>query len=97
MIDTRPEILRFFRHASIPEESFLSDGPANHVDRVVNDYLRYTEWRPDHWPHGTDLEAADLPKLKESPALSGSKFDRRRDAEILDLIDRELLGVATAS
>lgn len=99
VVDTRPEILRFFRHAFIPEESFfqmvLLSSP--HADRVVNDYLRYTAWRPDHWPHGTNLGAADLPKLKESPALFGSKFDRRRDAEILDLIDRELLGVATAS
>ena len=99
VIDTRPEVLRFFRQAFIPEESFFQMVLLNspHADRVVNDYLRYTNWRPEHWPHGTSLEAADLPKLKKSPALFASKFDRRRDAEILDLVDRELLGVATAS
>lgn len=93
-VDQHPEVVRFFRRAFIPEESFfqmvlLSSSLA---DRVVNDYLRYTEWQPEHWPHGTVLVAHDFPKLVGSAALFGSKFDSRRDSKILDLIDSALLG-----
>ena len=90
----RPDVLRFFLRAFAPEESFfhmvLMSSP--HRDRLVNDYLRYTEWRPEHWPHGTVLEAPDIDKLAATDALFASKFDVRRDAEVLDLVDARLLG-----
>ena len=92
-VDEHPEILRFFRHAFAPEESFfqmvLMNSP--HAERVVNDQLRYTEWRPEDWPHGSTLLAKDLPKLASTDKLFASKFDDRRDAEILDLVDDQLL------
>jgi len=92
-IDEQPEVLKFFRRAFAPEESFFHTTLMNspHAERLVNDYLRHTEWRPEYWPHGTILEAADFSKLQASPQLFASKFDIRRDAEILDLVDRELL------
>ena len=90
----RPEVVRFFRHAFAPEESFfqmvLMSSPF--AERLVSDNLRYTEWRKEDWPHGSTLRASDLPKLAASEKLFASKFDDRRDAEILNLVDRDLLG-----
>ncbi len=95
-VDEHPEVLRFFRHAFAPEESFFQMVLLNsaHAERVVNDQLRYTEWRPEDWPHGSTLRAEDLPKLASTEKLFASKFDDRRDAKILDLVDAQLLGAA---
>lgn len=89
----RPEVLRFFRHAFAPEESFFQMVlmASAFAERMVSDNLRYTEWRKEDWPHGSTLRAEDLPKLAASEMLFASKFDDRRDAEILDLVDRRLL------
>ncbi len=92
--DEHADVLRFFRHVFAPEESFfqmvLMSSP--HAKRVINDQLRYTEWRPGDWPHGSTLRAVDLPKLASTDKLFASKFDDRRDARVLDLVDAQLLG-----
>jgi hypothetical protein len=97
--EERPDLLRFFRWAFAPEESYfqmlLMSSP--YADRVTGDQLRYTEWRPEDWPHGTTLRAGDLPSLAETDKLFASKFDLRRDAQILDLIDEHLLGIGAPS
>lgn len=90
-----PDFLSFFRRAFAPEESFFQMVLLNspHASRVVNDNLRYTEWRQEDWPHGSTLRTEDLPKLASTGKLFGSKFDTRRDARILDLIDQQLLNL----
>lgn len=92
-IEDNPAFVRFFRRAYAPDESFVQTVLLNsrYRNSVVSDHLRYSEWRPEYWPHVTILGAADFPKLERSDRLFGSKFDTRLDADILDLIDRRLL------
>lgn len=91
--DQDPGLLRFFRHVFIPEESYVQMVLMNspYANRITGDQLRHTAWRADDWPHGSTLRAADLPTLMGSQKLVASKFDTRRDATILDLIDEQLV------
>lgn len=92
-IREHPRGYRFFRHVDIPDEvmfqSILMNSPL--ADRVVCDELRLVDWtrRPMPWIFRAD----DLEELRTSPKMVARKFDMTVDAEILDLIDRELLGV----
>ena len=58
-------------------------------DSVVNDELRYVDWTRDPMP--AIFGAGDLELLRRSPKLLARKFDSTYDAEIIDLIDSELL------
>jgi hypothetical protein len=58
-------------------------------DSVVNDELRHVDWTRDPLP--AVFGAGDLETLRRSPKLFARKFDATFDAEILDLIDSELL------
>ncbi len=70
-------------------QSILMNSPL--ADRVVCDELRLVDWtrRPMPWIFRAD----DLEELRTSPKMVARKFDMTVDAEILDLIDLELLGV----
>lgn len=87
----RPGYYRFFKHVDIPDEMFfhtiLMNSPLR--DAVVNDELRHVDWTRKPLPaiFGVD----DLETLRRSPKLMARKFDVTVDAQILDLIDRELL------
>ncbi len=89
----QPQVYRFFRHVDIPDEilfhTILLNSPLR--DSIVNDELRHVDWTRS--PAARDLpRAGDLEALRRSPKLMARKFDSTVDAEILDLIDRELLG-----
>jgi len=89
-LDERPEVLRFFRHTKMPDETFfqtvlLSSRLAETVD---NELLHYLDWSSGS-AHPATLTAADLPKLRASEKLFARKFDASVDSEILDLLDRE--------
>ena len=92
-----PRFSRFFRHTSNPDESFFQTILLNSplAAKVVNDDLRYEEWTAGE-AHPAILRAGDLPKLRRAEGLTARKFDTTVDAEILDLIDREILGLAQA-
>jgi hypothetical protein len=87
----RPDVVRFFRHVDIPDEIFfhtiLMSSPLR--DTIVDDNLRYIDWTRGRRP--AILETRDLDALRASRKLYARKFDVEQDANVLDLIDRELL------
>ena len=87
----RPDVLNFFRHTKMPDETFfqtvlLSSSLAGTVN---NEQLHYLDWSAGSAHPGT-LTAADLPQLRASGMLFARKFDADVDSEILDLLDEEL-------
>jgi hypothetical protein len=90
-VDSRPDVVDFFRHVDIPDEIFFQTVLMNSelAGSVVNDNLRYIDWT--RGPRPALLEARDLPALRASPKLFARKFDVFHDGEILDLVDTELL------
>lgn len=90
-VESRPDVVDFFRHVDIPDEVFFQTVLMNSelAGSVVNDNLRYIDWTRGARP--ALLEARDLPALRASPKLFARKFDVCHDGEILDLVDTELL------
>jgi hypothetical protein len=90
-VKSRPDVVNFFRHVDIPDELFFQTVLMNSelAGSVVNDNLRYIDWT--RGPRPALLEARDLPALRASPKLFARKFDVFHDADILDLVDAELL------
>jgi hypothetical protein len=90
-VESRPEVVDFFRHVDIPDEVFFQTVLMNSelAGSVVNDNLRYIDWTRGATP--ALLEARDLPALRASPKLFARKFDVFHDGKILDLVDTELL------
>ncbi len=86
-----PRFVRFFEHVDVPDEIFfhtiLMNSPLR--EAVVNDELRHVDWTRDPLP--AIFGVGDLETLRRSPKLVARKFDVTVDAEIMDLIDRELL------
>jgi hypothetical protein len=87
-----PNFVSFFNHVFIPDEIFFQTIILNSPfkDSVVNDNLRCIDWSeggnsPRVW------RKHDVEILKRSKALIARKFDHTVDAEILDLIDNQLL------
>lgn len=91
----RPDVVSFFRHVDIPDESFFQTVLMNSELRetIVNDNLRYIDWTRGRRP--AILQTSDLEALRASPKLFARKFDVDRDATVLELIDRHLLNQAT--
>lgn len=89
----RPDVVRFFQQVDIPDEIFFQTilMSSELADTVVNDNLRYVDWSRGRRP--AVLGIADLESLRASPKLFARKFDVTEDSEILDAIDRDLLGV----
>lgn len=86
-----PGYPRFFKRVDVPDEMFFHTIVMNSPlrDSVVNDELRHVDWTRDPLP--AIFGAGDLETLRRSPKLFARKFDATFDAEILDLIDSELL------
>ena len=93
----QPGFYRFFKHVDVPDEIFFHTIVMNSPlrDSVVNDELRHVDWTRDPLP--AIFGAGDLETLRRSPKLMARKFDSAVDAEILDLIDTELLVEARTS
>ena len=87
----QPEAYRFFKHVQAPDEMFLQTALMNSPlrDRVVNEAIHYIEWPGGS--HPKTFRSEDLARLAGSGKLFARKFDTEVDAEILDLIDDELL------
>ena len=80
----------FFRYVDAPDEIFFHTIILNSPlrERVVNDDLRFLEWRNPAVASGPAiLTAQDFEKVAKSPKLFARKFDITKDAEILDMID----------
>ena len=81
---------RFFKHVDVPDEIFFQTIVLNSPfrGRVVNDDLRFLEWRNPAVAGGPAvLGVQDFAKIAASPKLFARKFDMTKDAEILDMID----------
>ena len=92
---TQPDAFRFFEHVRMPDEIFLQTVLLNSPERerVANESVHHIEWPGGS--HPVTFGRDDLPRLAASRKLFARKFDVEQDAEILDLIDRELLGQAS--
>lgn len=86
-----PRFVRFFKRVFAPDESLFQTIVLNSrfADSLVNDDLRYIDWSGPH-PLPKILTSADFDALMGSGDLFARKFDIRRDAEILDLIDQAI-------
>jgi hypothetical protein len=88
----RPDFIQFFKHVDIPDEIFFQTVIMNSElrDTMVNDNLRYIDWTRGRRP--AILESGDFDRLRESSKLFARKFDVRHDENVLNLVDRHLLG-----
>jgi hypothetical protein len=99
---TRPDIVRFFRHVWIPDESFVASVAMSVLaDEVINENLWYARWVPGA-AHPSVLTSADLQALVEASQygsdvggpsrikLFARKFDIGVDSAVLDLIDERV-------
>lgn len=105
LIESRPELERFYRRTWIPDEMFVPTLVMNSPSRagVANEGLTYIRWPDAGGRHPAVLRRAELPALRVAAAgpsevggrarckLFARKFDVAVDAEILDALDRELL------
>lgn len=81
-----------FKHTWAPDEFLFSTILMNShfKESVINQSLRYIDWS-EGGARPCTLGVKDFESLKESPKLFARKFDIRQDAQILDLIEVELL------
>ena len=91
-----PEYFRFHRNTFVADELFVHMIVANsHDERLMrsieNNERRLTIWEKPDSAHPNILRKSDLPAIVASADLYARKFDDQVDAEILDLIDREIL------
>lgn len=87
--------VRFFNYVNVPEEMFFHTIILNSPLRasVVNDDLRYMEWRKPAVASGPALLTKDdFNKIVSSPKLFARKFDISHDAKVLDMIDAKICG-----
>jgi hypothetical protein len=73
-VKTRPDVVRFFRHSHVPDESFIQTVLMNSplADTVVNNNLRYLEWDGAFSPRVLDL--GDLDAIVDSGAAFARKL-----------------------
>lgn len=90
-VDANPWYVRFFEHVDIPDEIFFQTILLNsaEAERCIDFRLHYTEW--SRTPAPAILTAEDYQHLVESSCLFARKFDPAVDAQVLDLIDANLL------
>lgn len=88
-----PSLVDYFKYVLVPDEIFFQTLILNSPfkENVINDDLRYTDWENPNPNVPATLVKNDFEKLANSSKLFARKFDMNRDAEILELLDRELL------
>lgn len=89
-----PEVERHYRAVKVPEESLVQTLLANSGRfELVDDDFRYIDYSRAHKGSPRVLTVADLPLLATRRYHFARKFDLGVDGEVLDRIDREILGV----
>jgi len=89
----RPDLLRFYRATMSPEESIVQTVLVNSGRfRLENDDLRFIDYERAVRGAPRTLTVGDLPALASGRHFFARKFDLAVDREVLDRIDRELLG-----
>lgn len=88
-----PEVERHYRRTVVPEESLVPTilASSGRFD-LVNDDHRYIDYSKAHRGSPRTLTVLDLPLLSSGRYHFARKFDLGVDREVVDRIDRELLG-----
>jgi hypothetical protein len=75
----------------IPDETFFQTVLMNspYKNRISYDNLRYITWPPGS-RHPMTLDRRDFDTFMDSNKLFARKFDTTVDADVLDMIDREI-------
>ena len=88
-----PEVARHYRATVAPEESIVQTVLVNSGRfHFVDDDFRYIDYSRAEKGSPRTLTTADLPRLATGRYHFARKFDYGVDREVLDRIDRELLG-----
>jgi hypothetical protein len=86
-----PDMVKFFRTVLGPDEIFLHSVLVNSGKfRFAPVGTHYVDWTNSHYNHPKILGVADLPVLLASDRLWARKFDTDVDAEVLQLLDRQI-------
>jgi hypothetical protein len=95
-IQQNPGFVDFFKRVEAPDEIFFQTIILNSPfrDTTVNDNLRYIDWKEPNGASPSILCKYDFTRIAKSHKLFARKFDPSVDADILDMIDRQLLAVA---
>lgn len=83
----RPDLERYFRTVSIPDEAMLTTllfNEGEHLD-IAADHRRFIRWSGQ--PHPKTLTMKDLPDLLSTDAFFARKFDPLVDRRVLDHLD----------
>ncbi|MBV9464760.1 MAG: hypothetical protein JO206_14280 [Solirubrobacterales bacterium] len=105
LVERRPDVVRFYRHAWIPDEMFIPTVLLNSLspDRIINEHLWYMDWSGSDARHPKLLVSEDAEALintagKESDAggpgrakLFARKFAADVDRHVLDVLDQHAL------
>jgi len=90
----RPDVEAHYRGTVVPEESLVQTVLANSGRfELVDDDFRYIDYSKAHKGSPRTLTVADLPLLASGRYHFARKFDLGVDREVLDRVDRELLGI----
>ena len=85
--EQNPDVVRYFRGVLIPDKSFFQTVLVNSRRfNLVNDNLRYVDFRGSRHGHPKSLDLDDLPALVMSGAFFARKFDWPRSAPVLDAL-----------
>lgn len=91
-----PEYMDFHKNTFVADELFVQMIIANSKDEkllqsIENTEKRFTIWEKSDSAHPNILRKTDLTAIQASDDLFARKFDENEDAEILDLIDSQIL------
>jgi hypothetical protein len=94
LLESRPDVVSLYRRSVIADESLLVTAVNNAAGlRVCTPNHHYARMSGAGQSHAEVLRAEDLPDLRSCGRPFARKFDERVDADILDRVDAELLGV----
>jgi len=89
----RPDVVGLYRRSIVPDESLLVTVLCNRSDlRVRNSNHHFTRMTGPGDSHAAVLGMADLDELRRSDKYFARKFDPGVDSQILDELDRSVLG-----
>jgi Core-2/I-Branching enzyme len=88
-----PAFVRFFNYVDVPDEIFFQTAILNSrfKESVVNDNLRYIDWKDGNSGSPRILRQDDFSTLFCSRKLFARKFDMTIDASVLNMIDEKIL------
>lgn len=91
--------VNFFKYVDVPDELFFQIIILNSKfkDTVINDSLRYMDSENPNPNLPKVLEKEDYERLVKSSKLFARKFDMYRDAEILDMLDNNVLNISEST